>query len=193
MKALIPSDVETSRMRLHRMGPEHFEHLKGFWADPLVCEYTFVNPLDEEQAWLTLAANVGHWAMRGYGLYCAFEKLSGDFIGTIGLWNPPSWPEPEYVCALRPEYWGGRYGIEGGRKFIDLVHRQLGWSTLVSVVRQDNEKSMRGLARLGAKFDRTVTLSQSQWSMYRLFSAESTTQLPRGSGFHHAFMPVSRA
>ncbi len=193
MKTLIPADVETSRMRLRRMGPEHFEHLKPFWADRSVAEFTFINPLDEEQAWVTLAANVGHWAIRGYGMYCAFEKLSGDFIGTIGLWHPLSWPEPEYSCALRPKYWGGRYGVEGGRKFIDLVHRELGWATLVSLVREGNEKSMRGLARLGAKFDRSLTLSHSQWLMYRLFSAESTALLSQGPGFHHAFTHASRA
>lgn len=174
MKALISSEVETSRMRLQRMAPEHFEHLKLFWADPSVAEYTFLKPLDEEQAWVTMAANIGHWSIRGYGMYCAFEKISGEFIGTMGLWNPPTWPEPEFACALRPKYWGGRYGVEGGRKFIDLVQRELGWSTLSCVIRKGNEKSVRGLSRLGAKFDRDVQLQQSDWQMYRLFQASES-------------------
>ncbi len=171
MKALVSSEVETARMRLHRIGPEHFEHLKGFWADPMVAEHTFLNALDEEQAWVTLAANVGHWAIRGYGMYCAYEKLSGEFIGTMGLWYPATWPEPEFACALRPKYWGGRYGVEGGRRFIDLVQRELGWSTLACVIRKGNEKSVRGLMRLGAKYDRDVRLAHADWQMYRLFQA----------------------
>jgi RimJ/RimL family protein N-acetyltransferase len=151
------------------MGPEHFEHLKALWRDPSVAEFTCLTPMDEEQAWNTLAASVGHWSMRGYGMFCAFEKVSGEFIGTMGLWNPPTRPEPEFTCLLRPKYWGGRYGVEGGRRFIELVQRELGWSTLACVIRKGNEKSVRGLVRLGAKYERDVRLAQSEWQLYRLF------------------------
>ncbi len=183
MKALVPSEVETSRMRLKRMVPEHFDLLKPFWADPLVAEYTSLKPLDETQAWVTLAANVGHWAIRGYGVYCAFEKLSGEFIGTMGLWNPETWPEPEFTCSLRPKYWGGRYGVEGGRRFVDVVQREMGWSTLVSVIRKGNEKSVRGLLRLGAKFDHELPMADGDWQIYRLF--ETSNDHASTYDFHH--------
>lgn len=41
-----------------------------------------------------MAAFLGQWALRGYGVW-ACEKIGGGaFIGSIGIFDPIDWPEP---------------------------------------------------------------------------------------------------
>ena len=42
-------------------------------------------PLDRDEAWRSLGYVLGHWQIRGYGLWAAEEKASGALVGRIGL------------------------------------------------------------------------------------------------------------
>ena len=48
-----------------------------------------VGPMDAQRAWRVLAADVGHWQLRGYGRWSVIEKTTNHMIGGCGLW----WPE----------------------------------------------------------------------------------------------------
>lgn len=45
-------------------------------------------PQDRSAAWRTLAVFIGHWALRGYGLFAVEDKATGAFIGRVGAWQP---------------------------------------------------------------------------------------------------------
>ena len=51
-----------------------------------------------------MAVFVGHWALRGYGLWAAEERCTGKFVGRIGLWNPEGWPGLEVGWLLDRAY-----------------------------------------------------------------------------------------
>ena len=44
-----------------------------------------------------MATNLGQWALRGYGMWAVEEIDGGRFIGSVGIFQPLDWPEPELV------------------------------------------------------------------------------------------------
>ena len=86
-------EIETDRLLLRAWRPEDFEDFARISSDPEVMRYIANGqPATRSQAWRTMAVFVGHWALRGYGLWAAEERSTGKFVGRIGLWNPEGWP-----------------------------------------------------------------------------------------------------
>ena len=81
---------------------------------------------------MMLAYYVGHWSMRGYGPYAVVEKASGELVGTVGLWFPGEWPEPELKWALRRRFWGKGYATEAANGVRDMAEESLKWSSTIS-------------------------------------------------------------
>ena len=53
-----------------------------------------------------MAAIIGHWRLRGYGLWVVAPKETGGFVGWAGCWNPEGFPEPRKFfegTGLTPE------------------------------------------------------------------------------------------
>lgn len=49
--------------------------------------------------------SLGSWALRGYGMW-ACEKIDGEvFIGSVGVFCPLDWPEPEIAYSLDQPFW----------------------------------------------------------------------------------------
>jgi hypothetical protein len=47
-----------------------------------------------------MACLLGHWYLRGYGPYAVGEKSSSRVLGSVGLFYPNDWPEPEITRNL---------------------------------------------------------------------------------------------
>ena len=51
---------------------------------------------DEGKAWRTFASMIGHWHMRGFGLFSVITRADDDQrVGFIGNWWPLDFPERE--------------------------------------------------------------------------------------------------
>ena len=49
--------------------------------------------------------SIGSWALRGYGMW-ACERIDDDvFIGSVGVFHPLDWPEPEIAYSLDQPFW----------------------------------------------------------------------------------------
>ncbi len=114
--------------------------------------------MDRARAWRHMAALVGHWTLRGYGIWAVEEKGSQEFVGSIGLWFPEGWPELELGYWLVPEAHGKGYATEAGMKSRDYAFDQLGAKTLVSYIDPTNEPSKKVAERLGAGYEKTIEL-----------------------------------
>jgi RimJ/RimL family protein N-acetyltransferase len=83
-----------------------------------------------------MAMFIGHWTLRGYGLWAVEERATGQCIGRIGCLEPEGFPAFEIAYTLTPAAWGHGYAREGaaaalhyaretpGRRWSSLVHRQ---------------------------------------------------------------------
>ncbi|MGD1924722.1 MAG: GNAT family N-acetyltransferase [Paracoccaceae bacterium] len=150
--------IETERLRLRPLGAEDFQPLCEFYASDRA---RFVGgPKDAEASWRTLASEIGHWTLRGYGRLGVEEQGTGALCGLVGPWNPHGWPEPEIGWDLMNGFEGKGYATEAGRAARNYVYDVLGWTTTVSLIAIGNDGS-RGVARrLGAKMERHYTHSR---------------------------------
>ena len=57
-------------------------------------------PYDLAGAWRYFAAQIGHWALHGFGMFAITAKDSGATLGLAGPWQPPTFPEPEMAWLL---------------------------------------------------------------------------------------------
>jgi RimJ/RimL family protein N-acetyltransferase len=97
--------IETERLLLRAWRPDDFEDFARMSVDPDVMRYIANGqPATRSQAWRTMAVFVGHWALRGYGLWAAEERCTGKFVGRIGLWKPEGWPGLEVGWLLDRAY-----------------------------------------------------------------------------------------
>ena len=147
--------LTTDRLTLRAPGPQDFETLAAFYASD---RSGFVGgPMSEEQTWRALAAEIGHWSLRGYGRFSIDETSTGAFVGMVGPWNPHGWPEPELGWDLMNGHEGKGFATEAARATRDYAYETLGWETAISLVAIGNDGSARVAERLGATLESTYT------------------------------------
>ncbi|MBI1251970.1 MAG: GNAT family N-acetyltransferase [Alphaproteobacteria bacterium] len=143
--------LETDRLILRGWRREDAPAFAAMMAEREVAQYITVDqrPQDAVGAWRILAMIVGHWALRGYGLFAVEEKASGAFVGRVGAWNPEGWVGFEIGWALARPHWGKGYAVEAARAAGDWAMETFNLSEIVSLIHVDNLRSQNVARRLG--------------------------------------------
>lgn len=142
--------IETERLRLRDLREDDAAAYVQMCADAEVMRYLGGGPLSAADAWRQLAMFVGHWTLRGYGMW-AVETREGEFIGRVGLHYPLGWPDRELGWALARAYWGQGYAVEAAGAARDYAFRDLRWQRLTSFIHPENSRSVRLAERLGGR------------------------------------------
>ena len=165
----MPPTLETPRLLLRMLRESDLNAYAAMLADPEVMRHLGDGrPLSRPEAWRNLALMVGHWQLRGYGLWGVEERATGELVGRIGLWNPEGWPGLEVGWTLRRASWGRGFAAEGARAAVRYGFEEMRLPELISLIRPDNTRSIRVAERLGERFDGTVELLGSVAQVYRL-------------------------
>ncbi len=135
---------------------------------------------DRANAWRKIAAHIGHWHFRGYGMFAVDETATGAFIGFGGPWCPEGWPEPEIGYSLVKAHWGKGYATELATRTRAFAYDELGWSTAISNIAPANAGSKAVAERLGAQFERTITLMGVACDIHRHPSPEQLAKSAKG-------------
>jgi RimJ/RimL family protein N-acetyltransferase len=142
--------LQTDRLVLRQFRDSDTDAYAAMCADPEVMRHLGDGrPLARWEAWRSMATVVGHWRLRGYGLWAAEERASGLLVGRIGLFNPEGWPGLEVGWTLRREWWGRGYATEGARAALAYAFTELKADRVISLIRPDNLRSIRVAERLG--------------------------------------------
>jgi RimJ/RimL family protein N-acetyltransferase len=96
-----------------------------------------------------MATFIGHWGLRGFGLWVVQRKSDGAFLGRVGLWQPEGWPGMEVGWGLGRAYWGQGYAREAARASLDYGFRNYAIPKIISLIHPDNHASKRLAERLG--------------------------------------------
>lgn len=108
-------------------------------------------PVDRRAAWRSFDHMIGHWVMRGYGMFIIERKDTGGAIGFAAPWFPEGWPEPELGWTLFAGAAEGKgCAFEAASAARDFIFCDLGWDTVVSYIRPGNDRSAAVARRLGA-------------------------------------------
>ncbi len=166
MLALPVPVLETERLHLRGWREEDHAPFTAYCCDETT-ERALGGPGNAADAWRRLAAQLGHWVLRGYGSWALEEKASGAWVGYCGLWSPYGWPDREVMWGLAPASRGRGLATEAARCARDYAYRQLGWSTLISCIAPDNVASRRVAERLGATLERSFDHRGQTIGIYR--------------------------
>ncbi|MFK7762041.1 MAG: GNAT family N-acetyltransferase [Roseobacter sp.] len=149
--------VETDRLILRKPQLSDVDAFMAFYASDR-SQFTG-GPMTPRQAWNFFGTEIGHWEMRGFGMFTVTEKGSDRALGIVGHWYPWGWPEKEVGWVLFDSTSEGKgIACEAAKACINHAWRVLKWDTIVSYIAQGNDASVALAKRLGAALDETVQL-----------------------------------
>lgn len=147
---MIPT-LHTERLTLRPLTLADLDHVVLFYASDR-SQYVG-GPASPEQVWRMLAAEIGHWALRGFGRWGVDITATGVTCGMVGLWQPDGWPEAEIGWDLWGDHEGKGYATEAGLAARGYAYEVLDWPTAISLVHPENEASRSVAKRLNATHD----------------------------------------
>lgn len=148
--------LSTDRLTLGPLGQEHFEAVAAFYATDRAAYVG--GQKSRSLSWRQLAAEIGHWTLRGFGRFAVSETATGAFVGIVGPWHPEGFPEPEIGWDLWDGFEGRGYATEAGHAARAWCYGSLGWSTAISLIDARNPGSEGVARRLGCHFERAHEL-----------------------------------
>ncbi len=144
--------LETNRLILRVPGAADMPAMLAFLGEDRAEFYG--GPMNEHDAWHKFSAYVGQWMLRGYGMYSAVLKDSGDTVGMAGPFHPSHFDEPEMSWLLTDAKFEGRgLAAEACQAVIAHLFSTLGWANVVSYIDKANHGSRKLAERLGAQLD----------------------------------------
>jgi RimJ/RimL family protein N-acetyltransferase len=112
--------------------------------------------VDENVQWRGFLADIGHWALRGYGFF-SIDLSSGEFVGRVGPIFHLHNTEPELAWHLFEGFDGRGYATEAAVAAREWYYTHTGNGPLMSWVNVENRASQRVAQRLGAVLEHEHT------------------------------------
>jgi RimJ/RimL family protein N-acetyltransferase len=109
---------------------------------------------------------LGHWKLRGYGMWALEEKASGTLIGRAGFLDPPGWPGFELGWMLGKAHWRRGFATEAASRCLRYAFEELARERVISLIRPANVPSVRVAERIGEKLSGEVELLGSKALVY---------------------------
>jgi RimJ/RimL family protein N-acetyltransferase len=146
--------IETPRLRLRAHTLADYENYCAMWADPVVTQFILGKPSTREETWARMLRHAGHWSMLGFGSWLIEEKMTGDLVGEVGLFdyhrdlNPPI-ATPEVGWILSPAKHGKGYATEAVLAIIEWGGRHFAENELTAIIAPENEASLNVARKCG--------------------------------------------
>jgi RimJ/RimL family protein N-acetyltransferase len=159
--------LETERLRLRPFVEADLDVYARICADPEAMRYIGPGtPVTRADAWRSMTQVLGHWQLRGYGMWAAEDKQTGAFVGRIGLHYPEGWPVLEVGWLIDRPLWGRGLATEGGRAAMHFAFDRLKLERISSVIRPQNKASIRVAEKLGMQAERTTQVNGIEVVIY---------------------------
>jgi RimJ/RimL family protein N-acetyltransferase len=144
--------LETPRLLLRPFRESDWEAYSRLCADEEVMRYIGTGvTLTRDESWRSMANFLGHWQLRGYGMWAVESKQGGIFLGRVGFHDPPGWPGFELGWTLAREHWGKGYAREAALAALAYAFEALGRKRVISLIRHGNARSIRVAEAIGEK------------------------------------------
>ena len=159
--------LETERLILRMFREDDLDPYAAMCADPDVMRYLGDGKaLTRSEAWRQMALILGHWRLRGFGLWAVEERTTGALLGRIGFFQPEGWPGFELGWMLRRASWGRGYATEGARRALAHAFTVMNRDHLISLIRPANRASVRVAERLGQSLESRTDLYGQEVLVY---------------------------
>jgi RimJ/RimL family protein N-acetyltransferase len=148
--------IQTERMLLRRFTEADVDAFSGINAHPQVTRFLRDGaPYTREDTMELMASIDRHWDERGFGLWAAESRATGELLGFVGLAVPEFLPEVlpavEVGWRLARARWGTGLATEGGEASLRYGFDVLGCDRIVSIRQPANTASGRVMQKLGMR------------------------------------------
>jgi len=158
--------VTTQRLILRSFTTDDLDAYAELTADEQTMRYLGEGgPLDRAGTWRVLAVILGHWHLRGYGIWAMADRATQRLIGRAGLYYPEGWPALEVVWSVARDRWGQGLATEAGQAALDYAFEQLSADHVISTIHPRNHASIRVAEKLGQTFEYGPTNLQGRERM----------------------------
>ena len=161
--------LSTPRLKLRPFREEDVEDCTAMCSDPEVMRFLGGKTWTRLEAWRHIATVLGHWQLRGFGLWAVEEVESGAFVGRVGFMHPDGWPGFELGWTLARQYWGKGYATEAAKKALEYAFTELGREHVISLIHPKNTDSLAVAERLGETYEETIEFFDDQISVYGIW------------------------
>jgi RimJ/RimL family protein N-acetyltransferase len=161
--------LETPRLVLRQFVEADLDALAAMYADPGTMRYlgdgrTF----DRAETWRAINGMLGHWLLRGYGMWAVAEKETGSMIGRVGFINPEGWPGFELGWIIGRSRWGRGYAPEAAAVALRYARDTLRQDRVISLIRPANAASIRVAEKIGQRHQGSLELFEQEALIYAI-------------------------
>ena len=157
--------VETDRLRLRAPKMHDLPERTAFFASQR--SHFIGGPFDAFAVQRTMFSIIGSWALLGYGMWHIADKATDEFLGATGILFCPGWSEPELGWDLLEKAEGKGIAFEAASAARTYAANHLGQDGVISHIDPKNTRSEALAKRLGATFERDVSLMDHAVQIYR--------------------------
>jgi [ribosomal protein S5]-alanine N-acetyltransferase len=163
--------LETERMTLERLRPEHADEQLRLLLDPRVSATLWPRAgLPTEADVLDgLRAKVDHWDRHGFGMWMLRDRETGEMVGRGGLQYTytAGLNDVEAGWAVVPERWGEGLATELAHACVEVAFEQLDLLEIVAFTLPDNVASRRVMDKAGFAYERDIIHAGLPHVLYR--------------------------
>lgn len=161
--------ILTQRLILRAFTDEDLDAYAAMCADAEGMRYIGTGKtLSRSDAWRNMAMIVGHWYLRGYGMWAVEERKTGNMLGRVGCWNPEGWVGLEIGWSIRREFWRQGFATEAAKAAIEYAFTDMEQSEIISLIHPDNIASRRVAEKVGETVSQTTEVMENKVLIYKL-------------------------
>lgn len=159
--------LETPRLLLRQFTEADLDALAAMYADPETMRYLGDGrTATRAETWRAIAGMLGHWLLRGYGMWAVVEKQTGAMIGRVGFIDPEGWPGFELGWVIAGSHRGRGYAPEAATAALHYARQALRRERVISLIRPANAASIRVAEKIGQTHQGALTLFEQEALVY---------------------------
>jgi [ribosomal protein S5]-alanine N-acetyltransferase len=139
--------LHTERLVLRPLRADCESLYETFYTDADASKH-YGGPLTRAAAFARLAADLGTWHLKGFGVWAIERRDHHDLIGVCGFWQGKDWPR-ELTWWLLPAARGAGYAQEASHAAIAHAYGIFGWPIVETYMKDENEAARKLVLRLG--------------------------------------------
>jgi len=163
---VIPT-LRSERLVLRPPREDDLDASAAMYADPEVMRYLGDGHVfTRQESWRYLAFIVGHWQLRGFGMWSVTLRDDDRMIGRAGFFEPDGWPGFEIGWTFARHAWGHGYATEAALCALRHGREVMRRTEFVSVIHPGNAASIRLAERIGERYLRSELVNGQSRAIY---------------------------
>jgi RimJ/RimL family protein N-acetyltransferase len=161
---MIPT-IETENLILRAPRADDLDHVAAFMQSP---RSSFIGgPKNRHETWRLICGIVGHWYLKGFGMWTLEHRAQGRACGAAGFIDHEGWDEPELGWHLHDGFEGQGLAYEGAKAARDYGQKHFGLNGVISYIDPKNTRSLALARRLNANYERDGLVMGHACHVYR--------------------------